>query len=405
MSAGWESIGFGMGEQSFASEQRRSTLRRYSVAGIVSIAAVVVRYGLSADPSHAFPYATMFVPVVIASFYGGFGPGLAATLLTTTLSNYLFVDPAFSLAIPGVRNVLSLLGFAVLGILISAMGERYRKALAMASAESEVRRAAQESFRASEERLRIAERLTLAGVWDWDIVANEMYWSDAYRRMFDYPLDEKPHQDKWVSSIHSEDRARVLAQIDELFRQRLHNFVLDYRILTVAGRTRWIAGNGQVFYGTDGKPRRMIGVNVDVTARKSTEEFLRGKEANVRLLLQRARIGGWEWHPDQKLAIWSDELYDVYGLDHSLPPTFDTWLSHVHPGDRDRVMRYVQQMLDSPAENFLNEYRITGSDGTERHIQDRGTVVRGEGGKSVRIVGLSIDVSNNVVPTSTRSTM
>ena len=43
---------------------------------------------------------------------------------------------------------------------------------------------------------------------------------------------------------------------------------MEYRIRTASGRIRWIASHGQVFYDAAGKPKRMVGINLDITARR-----------------------------------------------------------------------------------------------------------------------------------------
>ena len=65
---------------------------------------------------------------------------------------------------------------------------------------------------------------------------------------------------------------RPVAQLDELFQQKLHNWSMEYRIRTASGRIRWVASHGQVFYDPSGKPQRMVGINLDITARRFAED-------------------------------------------------------------------------------------------------------------------------------------
>ena len=371
-----------------------NAFRRYLVAVVVSVGCVVFRWYLAQGRADTFPFAAMFLPIAFSAYYGGFGPGLTSVLVTLTTGNYLFVPPAFSLQIPHSSTVLSLLLFSITGLVICVLGEANRRALVQGSNEAEIRRAAQEKLQANEQRLRITESLLSGGVWDWDIVPNKVYWSDAYHRMYDYPLDEEPTYEKWVASVHVDDRDRVLHHVNELFRQRLHNWSFEFRVYTATGRVRWVASNGQIFYDDQGKPVRMVGINVDITSRKAAEQEIRNNEARMRLLLQYARVGGWEWNPNEHNSVWSDQMYDVLGLDRSLPSNFETWLAHVHPEDREYIRHLVQQLLNGSEDQFQHEYRIIGSDGVERYIHDRGMVVRDGDGNAPRLVGVSFDITN-----------
>lgn len=372
----------------------RNSFLRYAMAIAVSVVWVVLRWYLWRGSDNSFPYASMFLPIAFSAYYGGFGPGLASVLVTLTLGNYFWVGAPFSLQIPHMASLVSQLAFSVTGLIICTLGEANRRMLAQGGNEADIQRILQDHLRANEERLTIAENLVSAGVWEWNVKTNQVYWSDGYRRLIDYPLGEEASYEKGMAAIHSDDRERVHHWTQELFRQRLHNWVLEYRVQTVMGRIRWVTGNARIYYDDQGNPTRMVGVNVDVTARKAAEQAIANNEARMRLLLQYARVGGWEWNPGKRTSVWSDQLYDVLGLDRSLPSTIDTWLGHIHPEDRAYMRDLVHRLLKSSEDQFQYEYRIIGSDGIERYIHERGMVVREGNGHDNRLVGVSFDITN-----------
>ena len=372
----------------------RNEFHRYLVAVVVTLMCVLLRWYVWRGMDDGFPFAAMFVPIVVSAYYGGFGPGVASILVTLTVGNFFFIPPAFSLRIPHISTLLALLTFSAVGMVICTLGEANRRKLAQASSEADVQKMAQQNLRASEGRLRLAEGLVSAGVWEWNIRTNKVYWSDGYRRLVDYPLGEEPTYEKGIANIHPEDRPRVLSYLEDLFRQHLHNWVLEYRILTATGRVRWVSGNGQIYYDDDGRPSHMVGINVDITARKAAEQQLRNNEARMRLLLQHARVGGGEWDPAERTCRWSDEMYEVLGLDRALPSSFAVWLARIHPEDREYVGELLHRLLEGSEDQFQYEYRFIGSDGVLRYIHDRGMVVRESDGRSSRLVGVSFDITN-----------
>jgi signal transduction histidine kinase len=82
---------------------------------------------------------------------------------------------------------------------------------------------------------------------------------------------------QWVESLHPDDRESAPSSLARSIAERTP-WEHEFRILHPDGQVRWMAGRGQCFYDDDGRPVRMIGVNIDITGRKSAEEALRKSE-------------------------------------------------------------------------------------------------------------------------------
>jgi PAS domain-containing protein len=264
-------------------DSRHSVAWRYGGAVLVSLAFIAVRWLVGHYViDDGVPFATLFLPIALSAFFGGLGPGIVSVLITVSLADYFLIPPLYTLGLPNTNAVVGTLMFAVSGLIISALGEASREAVLQASNDAEIRKVAQQQLLANEERLRIAERVVSGGVWDWDIAKDNLYWSDGYQRICDFPLDERPSYQTWLESVHPDDRDRVVGQLDELFRSKLHNWSSEYRIRTSSGRIRWIESHGQVFYDLSGKPQRIVGINLDTTARRLTQEAAREAELGER---------------------------------------------------------------------------------------------------------------------------
>jgi PAS domain S-box-containing protein len=264
-------------------DSRHSLIWRYGGAVLVSLAFLAVRWLVGRFIiDDGVPFATLFIPIALSAYYGGLGPGIVSVLTTVVLTDYFLIPPLYTLGLPNTNAVVGTLMFAISGLVISALGEASRKAVLQASGEAEIRRAAQQLLLANEERLHIAEQVVSGGVWDWDVANDSVYWSDGFQRLFDFPLEEKPSRQKWVDSLHPSDRDRVVRQLEDLFAHKLHNWATEYRVRTATGRVRWIASHGQVFYDQMGKPQRMVGINLDITARRLAEDPVRDAEPSTR---------------------------------------------------------------------------------------------------------------------------
>ena len=135
------------------------------------------------------------------------------------------------------------------------------------------RKQAEEALRQSEERMRLAQQVARIGTFDWDIATGVMQWSPEIEALYGMkPGEFGGTYESWTSRIHPDD----LAEADRHVRESLEtgSFEAEWRTAWSDGTVRWLAGRGHVFKDENGRPLRMIGVNMDITERKSNEDEL-----------------------------------------------------------------------------------------------------------------------------------
>ena len=103
------------------------------------------------------------------------------------------------------------------------------------------------------------------------------------------------------------------------------------------------------------------------------------------------QVGSWEWDLASGEVTWSAELYRIFDLDESFTPTYETFVEHVHPDDRERVVGLVEGAVRT-ASPLEFEYRIVRHDATVRMMHCRGEVVSTDG-RPVRVFGICQDVT------------
>jgi PAS domain S-box-containing protein len=124
-----------------------------------------------------------------------------------------------------------------------------------------------------------------------------------------------------------------------------------------------------------------------------TEQELQQRELQLEEALQIARLGRWEWDVAGDRVQWSDELYRIYGLEpRSVRITLDGFLDRIHPDDRENTRTQVERALHS-GESFAFEERILRPDGEVRLLRSRGEVIRDEEGRTVRLIGTCLDIT------------
>lgn len=148
---------------------------------------------------------------------------------------------------------------------------------------------------------------------------------------------------------------------------------------------------------TDAKNQRYVGgVGIDATARVVAEEALREHEAEFAEAQSISRIGCWSHDLASGRISWSDELYSIFGLDKSEPPTAENlFLRRVHPDDRPRVEQAIAGAM-SAGNSFGLEYRIVTPAGETKHVRDLVKVTKDAEGKVIRIFGTTQDATERV---------
>ena len=140
-----------------------------------------------------------------------------------------------------------------------------------------LRRAAGEQIRASEERLRIAIDEAGMGTWDFDLRTHEMRWSRSHYALLGLVPDESNPTTyrMWRSRVHPADLAAVEAAITKS-RDTQSLYSAEYRIIRAdSGAVRWLRVFGRFLYDESGVPVRNVGVFFDDTDRKTAEIALR----------------------------------------------------------------------------------------------------------------------------------
>src|SRR5262249_51389740 len=130
---------------------------------------------------------------------------------------------------------------------------------------------AERALAANEARLKRAHTAGGIGDWEIDLETSELVWSDSQYALLGVPRTAGPlSRAAFDDRIHPDDRpdvARVVAESLESGR-----FETEFRVLLADGRYHWLAARGEVHRDATGKPKRMTGINFDVTAEREARE-------------------------------------------------------------------------------------------------------------------------------------
>ena len=108
-----------------------------------------------------------------------------------------------------------------------------------------------------------------------------------------------------------------------------------------------------------------------------------------------ASLGSWEWKIGGDEVSWSPELYRIFGLEQNEALTYEGFLSHVHPEDRERIEAAVEEALTDRS-SFELLHRIMLPNGGERTVHSRGRVIVDDAGAPTRMVGTGQDITERL---------
>ncbi|MDB5291574.1 MAG: domain S-box protein, partial [Phycisphaerales bacterium] len=267
-------------------EKPRHPLAAYGVALGATALSLLVRWPLWPVLGNAVPQMTFFPAVMIAAYFGGFWPGIAATLLSAFAANYFVAGrpPAFHFS--NANDVAALILFIVVGTIISALCEslhRVRRHLV-----DRERQRAEEALRETEARFQQLADNIHEIFWMTDARQEHiLYVSPGYEELWgrsSESLYELPGS--WIESIHPDDRDRVIKDME----QRVRGVFTDseFRLARRDGSIRWVRSRAFPIKDENGEISRIAGLAENITDRKLAEEAQRESEQRFRTFVNHA---------------------------------------------------------------------------------------------------------------------
>jgi len=164
------------------------------------------------------------------------------------------------------------------------------------------RKQAEEALHAHEEQLRFIARAANDVLWDWNLITNNVWWSDGLRHNFGY--DSAPTRIEFrTSHMHPDDALEVQTSVQGVINSGGRDWSGEYRFRHADGSYRYVLDRAYVVRNKEGRAVRMIGAMLDMTTHRKAEEALRQAMAT----LDAATDGTFIFAPDTLRFIYVNE--------------------------------------------------------------------------------------------------
>jgi PAS domain S-box-containing protein len=274
--------------------------------------------------------------------------------------------------------------------LVAAMAYELSYDVIHAAALARQLQASAAGLRESEERFRIVADAAPVLIWMSGMDKLCTFFNKAWLEFTGRSLEQELGNG-WTEGVHPNDLQQCLEKYTEAFDER-KPFVMQYRLRRNDGEYRWISDEGVPRYDAQGRFAGYIGSCVDVTELLRQQRALHQFEERVALAAEAAQLGVWEFDTSTERLWLSDKVRQLFQFPPDSEISYSEFQQRVHPDDREARDQLMRQVIRTRGD-YETEYRILLSDGKLRWIGGRARCIPEGDGKSTRLLGVSMDVT------------
>ena len=248
----------------------------------------------------------------------------------------------------------------------------------------------------AKQRFELAMQSTKDGLWDWNLLSNEIYLSPNWKSMLGYKDEELENSfEVWQKLVHPMDKEETNKTLREHLEGKKDRFDIEFRMKHKNGNWIDILSRGNCYFDSKGKPYRLIGTHIDISQRKHLKKALADSELRWKFAIEGNKDGLWDWDIKTNRVFFSTQWKKMLGFsEHEIGNTLEEWDKRVHPDDKERTYEDIAKHIKGETEYYKNEHRVICKNGTYKWILDRGIIIeRDVDGQPVRMIGTHTDIT------------
>ncbi len=290
----------------------------------------------------------------------------------------------------------------------------------------------EQQLQAALEQTSLAKQAAQLGMFDLDVVNNQLTWDDRCKELFGVSAGKQvTYTNDFVDGLHPDDKGKTLQAVADAYNKALTGgrYDVEYRTVGTDDRKiRWVRAIGQVLFNEREEPQRFIGTVINISNEVEARNKLQESEAALQAAneemavtneelqstveeldaarqqsnearemldqaISSARIGTWHIDPGTGELTSSNRLKEIFGYypDEQMP--YDAAINHITDEYREVVNSAVNEAL-SKGESYDLEYPVTGHhDKKMRWVRTTGRLFKGEDGSKDFLSGIVLDIT------------
>lgn len=347
------------------------------------------------------PAYERFLPDIESGRYLGEGtdglPAVVAFRLSRQWPMVVLAElPQAQVATAARARVLPALGVCgIVLVLLGALGWAGDRALLREARSLELETRLGQGLAEAEERWKLALEGAGHGVWDIDLVSDEVTLSPRMAEL----LGVGPSGGDWTGAalralLHPDDAAGAIRALQRHLNRTSAQFTAEFRVRGADGQWHWLLASGTRVDTGEGAQRRkrVIGTVTDIGERRRIQQALRESNALLDEVSRMAMIGGWRVDLRTGKMRWTDETFRLHDLEPGpRVPTLAQAVGYHAPASRPLIHAALRSALDEGTPYDL-EVRLVTARGRTIWVRSQGRAEY-EDGEAVRLVGTLQDIT------------
>lgn len=254
-----------------------------------------------------------------------------------------------------------------------------------------------EALRTSELQQRLISQVITAFSFAYQIGPDrsiKLEWStDGVEDVLGFSESEIRGLVSFRSRIHPDDRKQHQATLDRVLAGQQQT--VEFRFLTKSGEQCWLQSLSQPEWSpAENRVIRIVGATQDITDRKRTEDELRNESERLKLALDVACLGEWEWDFATNKVRSNERLIAMFGGPEAKALSEELeFRNFIHPEDTPAVENAIQSAINGD-DHYHANFRVIWLDGSIHWLEGRGSVFRNAEGRPLRMVGVTVDITD-----------
>lgn len=218
--------------------------------------------------------------------------------------------------------------------------------------------------------------------------------SKAWTELTGYEAADIPTLQVWLEKAFGARAGAMHREIDAVYLGNRARVDTEMEVMTRRGEVRrWSFSASAPGALRDGR-RFIVTMAVDITERQAAEQAARDSEERVRIAVESAKMGTWEWDLQQQQVTWNELHFKLLGLaPRPNPLPASVFFDHVHPADRAGLEEHIRRSMAEHAA-YEATFRIVTDQGEERWMNGYGRVTREKEGQAVQMSGVMFDITD-----------